>query len=143
MNTVAHPLSDGSQPAGEANSSRRTLLAAPSFTHPLGMSEAVSSALTRGDDNAKSASVPEYDSDLNRRRRPGECGAEHQPFHDSATHNALAESAADEISAPFPNPHVSTSHSCGTSAMSAVTRVPPLSLHEDPCLSAQLAMGIR
>jgi len=29
MNTVAHPLSDGSQPAGEANSSRRTLLTAP------------------------------------------------------------------------------------------------------------------
>jgi len=141
MNTVAHPLSDGSQPGSVRTSSPEPVQAAP-FPHPLGMSEAVSSALTRGDDNAKSASVPEYDSDLNRRRRPGECGAEHQPFHDSATHNALAESAADEISAPFPNPHVSTSHSCGNSAMSAVTRVPPLSLHEDPCLSAQLAMGI-
>lgn len=73
MNTVAHPLSDGSQPAGEANSSRRTLLAAP-----------------------------------------------------------------------LPIPQASSSQaSAGNSAMSAVTRVPPLSLHEDPCLSAQLAMGIR
>lgn len=74
MNTVAQPPHrDGKQPAGEAQSSRRTLLAAP-----------------------------------------------------------------------FPIPQASSSQaSAGNSAMSAVTRVPPLSLHEDPCLSAQLAMGIR
>jgi hypothetical protein len=72
MNTVAQPPhSDGKQPAGEAHSSRRTLLAAP-----------------------------------------------------------------------FPNPHAKSSQSCGNSASNAVTRVPP-SLFEDPCLSAQLAMGIR
>jgi hypothetical protein len=198
MNTVAHPpQSDGKQPAGEAHSSRRTLLAAPSFTNPLGMPDAVSSALTRGDDNAKSASVPEYDSDLivGRRHVQPNSGAEHQPFHDSATHNPLAESGADEISAPIPTPQASSSQAtAGTSALSAhdlgvlplsIPRPAPPSgsggepgipsddaggakmddanrpgrapegvhsytkssraafLSEDPCLSAQLAMGIR
>lgn len=57
--------------------------------------------------------------------------------------SGVASSPRPVQAAPFPNPHVSTSHSCGTSAMSAITRVPPLSLHEDPCLSAQLAMGVR
>ena len=65
------------------------------------------------------------------------------------------------LAAPLPNPHVSTSHSCGTSALSAYDlgalpfSIPPeASAFEvenrfreafalDPCLSAQLAMGIR
>ena len=46
--------------------------------------------------------------------------------------------------APIPIPQASSSQaSAGNSAMIAITRVPPLSLHDDPCLSAQLAMGIR
>jgi hypothetical protein len=72
MNTVAQPpQSDGKQPAGEAQSSRRTLLAAP-----------------------------------------------------------------------FPHLCVNSSQRTATQAMSAGDCVPP-SLFEDPCLSAQLAMGIK
>jgi hypothetical protein len=198
MNTVAHPpQSDGKQPAGEAHSSRRTPLAAPLFTNPLGIPDAVSSALTRGDDNAKSASVSEYDSDLivGRRHVQPNSGAGHQPLHDSATYNPLAESDADGISAPIPTPQASSSqaaagnsasiaHDLGALPLSLPRPATPSGsggepgipsddaggakmddanrpgraphggfhyakssraafLSEDPCLSAQLAMGIR
>jgi len=48
------------------------------------------------------------------------------PLSDGSQPGSVRTSSPEPVqAAPFPNPHVSTSHSCGTSAMSAVTRVPP------------------
>jgi hypothetical protein len=134
MNTVAQPpQSDGKQPAGEASSSKLISLAAPI---PAATVSAVAPSNPKtGDEHAKSASVPEYDSDLTRRRQRAQCGAEHQPFPDSATHNPLAESDADEISAPIRTTQASSSQAAGQLALNAGDCVPP-SLFDPAFLAA-------
>lgn len=126
MNTVAQPPhSDGKQPAGEAHSSRRTPLAAPNpaWREVLDAYEADVKTLPLGHEMpTRGCSTYNWKMSVLREIR--------QRF---------------ETSAPFPTPQASSSQAtAGTSALSAHDLgALPLSIHEDPCLSAQLAMGIR
>lgn len=54
--------------------------------------------------------------------------------------SSLAARGADESAAPFPHPHANPSLRAVTQASNG-SPVPPF-LFDDPCLSAQMAMGI-
>lgn len=67
----------------------------------------------------------------------------HPPRRDGQQPGSVRTPSSEPVqAAPFPIPQASSSQAtAGNSAMSAVTRVPP-PLFDDPCLSAQMAMGI-